>query len=145
MIALTENSIDPQQLLTRVQSPLAGAVVLFLGTTRQFTAGRETTRLAYEAYRQMAEQQMQQLRQQAMQKWPLTECAMVHRLGVVELEQVSVAIAISAPHRRAAFEAAEWIMDRIKQDVPIWKQEQWADGQQTWQHPDAPSGETHVG
>ncbi len=68
-------------------------------------------------------------------QWPLVGCALVHRLGEVGLGEASVAVAVSSPHRRDAFAAAEWLMDRLKQEVPIWKQEHWADGSSEWVHP----------
>jgi len=137
MVELTNAPIDPQRVLLEVQSTQAGAVVLFLGTTREFTAGRRTERLSYEAYADMARQQLEQLETQARAQWPLVGCALVHRLGDVGLGEASVAVAVSSPHRRDAFAAAEWLMDRLKQDVPIWKQEHWADGSSEWVHPDA--------
>jgi len=137
MVELTNAPIDPQRVLLEVQSTQAGAVVLFLGTTREFTAGRRTERLSYEAYADMARQQLEQLETQARAQWPLVGCALVHRLGDVGLGEASVAVAVSSPHRRDAFTAAEWLMDRLKQEVPIWKQEHWADGSSEWVHPDA--------
>lgn len=135
MIALTDQVIDTHAILAGIQSPQAGASVLFLGTTRQFTAGRETVQLCYEGYREMAQTLLRELELEAHQKWEITESAIVHRLGPVGLGEASVAVAVSAPHRRAAFQAAEWLMDRIKDGVPIWKQEHWSDGSTEWVHP----------
>lgn len=137
MIQLTTDLINAQRLLDHVQQPAAGAVVLFLGTTRQFTAGRETNQLAYEAYRAMAERELGRLETEARRRWPIVECAIVHRLGLVPLAEASVAIAVSSPHRDAAFEAGHWLIDTLKQTVPIWKREQWADGSAEWVHPGA--------
>jgi molybdopterin synthase catalytic subunit len=137
VIQLTLEPIDTQLALRHVQSPQAGAVVTFLGTTREFTGGRQTVRLCYEGYREMAERKLGELEQQARARWPLVGCALVHRLGAVELGEASVLVAVSTPHRRDAFEAASWLMDRIKTEVPIWKQEHWADGSQSWIHPGA--------
>jgi molybdopterin synthase catalytic subunit len=135
MVELTRDPIDAQGVLRAVQSTQAGAVVLFLGTTREFTAGRQTVRLHYEAYADMARRQLELLETQARAQWPLVGCALVHRLGEVGLGEASVAVAVSSPHRRDAFAAAEWLMDRLKQEVPIWKQEHWADGSSEWVHP----------
>ncbi len=132
---LTREPIRTEELLRRVQSPQAGAVVLFLGTVRQFTQGRETVALDYEAYAAMAQRKMAQLEAQARAKWPLIGCAMQHRLGHLELGEVSVAVAVSAPHRHQAFEAARWLIDTLKKEVPIWKKEHWADGTTQWVHP----------
>lgn len=135
MIELTSQPIDVSALLARAQQPAAGAVVLFLGITREFTAGRQTVELSYEAYEQMAAKELTALEAEARRRWPLVECAVVHRLGLVPLAEASVAVAASSPHRDAAFEAARWLIDELKQRVPIWKQERWADGSRQWMHP----------
>ena len=135
MITLTDDPIDAAALVAQSQSPEAGAVVLFLGITRQFTDGRETAELAYEAYREMAERELAKLEAKARRRWPLVECLIVHRLGVVPLAEASVAIATSSPHRHAAFEAARWLIDTLKESIPIWKQERYATGAAEWVHP----------
>jgi len=135
MICLTEKPIDPTAVLAQVASHDAGAVVLFLGTTREFTHGRRTASLEYECYPKMAEKKLAELASQARRRWPLTACAIVHRLGHLELGEASIAIAVSAPHRQAAFEAGQWLIDTIKEVVPIWKCENWADGTTEWVHP----------
>lgn len=135
MVSLTNAPIDPSLVLEQVASPLAGAVVLFLGTTRELTAGRRTASLDYECYPEMAEKKLAELEAEARRRWPLVECAVVHRLGHLELGEASVAIAVSSAHRRAAFEAGQWLIDTIKEVVPIWKQENWADGTSEWVHP----------
>jgi molybdopterin synthase catalytic subunit len=135
MVELTDDPIDIQQVLQRVQSPLAGATVLFVGTTRQFTRGRETLSLDYECYPTMAEAKLAELESEARQRWQLTQLCIVHRLGRVGLSEASVAIAVSAPHREAAFEAGKWLIDTLKTVVPIWKQEHWSDGTSQWVHP----------
>lgn len=135
MIQLTDQPIDPQALLAQVASPAAGAVVLFLGTVRQQSRGRATVALEYEAYPAMARLELERLVAEARQRWELCQCAIVHRLGRLAVGQVSVAIALSAPHRHAAFAAGEWLIDRIKEVVPIWKNEQFADGTSEWVHP----------
>jgi len=136
MIALTAEPIDVANVLQHVQRAEAGAVVLFLGTTRQFTAGRETVELAYEAYREMAEKELCRLEAEARERWPLVACAVVHRVGVVLVGEPSVAVAVSSPHRDAAFEAGRWLIDSLKETAPIWKQERWADGGADWIHPE---------
>lgn len=127
--------LDGQQLLAAVASPAAGANVLFLGTTRGITDGVETVELEYEAHEPMAVAALESLRAEAMQRFALTGCRIEHRLGVVGVGEASVAIATSAPHRREAFAAAEWLMERIKADVPIWKCEVGTDGSRAWVHP----------
>ena len=135
MVQLTKKPIDTAAVLGAVRSPAAGAVVLFLGTAREMTGGRKTRSLEYECYPEMAEQKLAELEQDARRRWPLVDCAIVHRLGPVEVGQTSVAIAVSSAHRAPAFEAGQWLIDRIKEVVPIWKKENWADGTSEWVHP----------
>lgn len=135
MIQLTHDTIDTSAVLTSVSDHAAGAAVLFVGTTREFTAGRQTASLDYECYPGMAEKTLQELIDQARQKWPIVKATIVHRLGHLGLGEASVAVAVSTPHRHDAFAAAQWIMDRLKEVVPIWKKENWADGTSEWVHP----------
>lgn len=135
MIRLTNDPIDIPTLLDVVGSPQAGAVVLFLGTTREFTHGRQTVSLDYECYPEMAERKLAELEAEARRRWPIVECGIIHRVGRVDLAEASVAIAVSTPHRRDAFEAGQWLIDTLKEVVPIWKQEHWADGTTEWVHP----------
>jgi molybdopterin synthase catalytic subunit len=136
MIEITHQPIATDKVLVSVQSDRAGASVLFVGTTRQFTRDKETLQLDYECYEQMAIKKMQQLRDQALGKWSIIECSIVHRVGRVGLGEASIAVAVSTPHREASFEAAQWLVDMLKKQVPIWKREYWADGSQEWVHPD---------
>jgi molybdopterin synthase catalytic subunit len=144
MILLTHEPIEPQELLRRVGSSQAGAVLLFLGTTREVTGGRRTQWLDYECYAEMAHRQLQRLADEARRRWPLVDLAIVHRLGRVDLGQASLAVAVSTPHREAAFAAGQWLIDRLKEEVPIWKQEHWSDGTSEWIHPvgDLPAAAT---
>jgi molybdopterin synthase catalytic subunit len=135
MVELTNQPIESSALLARAARPEAGAVVLFLGTTRELTGGRRTAALDYEAYDAMAERKLAELEAEARRRWPIVECAIVHRLGRVPLAEVSVAIAVSTPHRADAFAAGQWLIDAIKRDVPIWKQEHWSDDTSEWVHP----------
>lgn len=138
MIELTNSPIDSAELLRKVGSAQAGAVVLFLGTVREMTGDRRTIALDYECYPEMAERQLKELETQARARWPIVECAIVHRLGHLELGEASVAVAVSTPHRDASFEAAKWLIDTLKQVAPIWKKENWADGATEWVHPGVP-------
>ena len=135
MIELTDEAIDTQALLTQVSSPRAGAVLLFLGTTRRITGERVTESLDYECYADMAEAKLAELEAEARRRWSLIDCGIIHRLGRVEPGVASVAIAVSSAHRRAAFEAGQWLIDALKEVVPIWKKENWADGSCQWMHP----------
>lgn len=136
MIELTRDVIDTQAVLDRAGSPAAGAVVLFLGTTRAVTAGKETESLDYDSYGLMAERKLAELESEARDRWPILKCEIVHRLGHLEIGEASVAIAVSTPHRVAAFEAGQWLIDTIKEVVPIWKKENWSDGTTEWVHPE---------
>jgi molybdopterin synthase catalytic subunit len=144
MIELTRDTIETDRLLARVSSPLAGAVVLFLGTVRELTAGRRTLALDYECYPEMAERELARIEVEARRRWPLVECAIVHRLGHLELGEASVAVAVSSPHRHAAFAAGQWIIDTLKEVVPIWKKENWDDGTTEWVHPGVPGAAQRV-
>jgi molybdopterin synthase catalytic subunit len=135
MIQLTNYPIDTAALLNAVRHPEAGAVVLFLGTTRELTGARQTTALDYEAYHEMAERRLADLETEARRRWPVIECSIAHRLGRVPPTEASVAIAVSTPHRSDAFAAGQWLIDSLKRDVPIWKRERWADGTTEWVHP----------
>lgn len=135
MIQLTDAPIDTAAVVDRARHVNAGAIVLFLGTTREFTGDRQTVALSYEAYREMAERRLADLEAEARRRWPVIECIIVHRLGVVPPAESSVAIAVSTPHRSDAFAAGQWLIDSLKADVPIWKREQWSDGTSEWVHP----------
>ena len=135
MIHLTESPIDAAGLIETVRSPAAGAVVLFLGTARQTSGGRQTSSLEYECYAEMAQAKLAELERDARARWALVDCALVHRLGHLAIGEIAVAIAVSSPHRQAAFQAGNWLIDRIKEVVPLWKKENWADGTSEWIHP----------
>jgi molybdopterin synthase catalytic subunit len=135
VVSLTDQPIDSAAVLAQVGTRDAGAVVLFLGTTREFTRGRRTASLDYECYPEMAQKKLAELEAEARRRWPLVGCSIVHRLGHLELGEASIAIAVSSPHRAAAFAAGQWLIDTIKEVVPIWKQENWADGTSEWVHP----------
>jgi molybdopterin synthase catalytic subunit len=145
MTGLTDNPIDCDALLRHVNSPRAGAVVLFLGTARELTHGRRTASLDYECYPRMAEAKLAELEAEARRRWPIVECAIIHRLGRLELGAASVAVAVSTPHRREAFEAGQWLIDTLKAQVPIWKRENWADGTTEWVHPGMSGPTANVG
>jgi molybdopterin synthase catalytic subunit len=139
MIELTNAPIDVTSLFARAQQPAAGAVVAFLGISRQFTGELETVELSYEAYHEMAERELARLEAEARQRWNLVECILVHRLGVVPISEASVAVVVSSPHRDAAFEAARWLIDTLKDSAPIWKQERRVSGATEWVHPETGS------
>src|SRR6478672_10761300 len=124
MIRLTRDPIDYSALAQGVCRPHCGGVVLFLGTVRDLTGDQVTVALDYEAYTEMAEKKLAQVEAETRARWPVVgEVALVHRLGHLEVGEVSVAVAVSCPHRNQAFEACRYAIDRLKEIVPIWKKE----------------------
>jgi|FaiFalDrversion3_1042247.scaffolds.fasta_scaffold00133_4 molybdopterin synthase catalytic subunit len=127
-VDLTEMPIPVEDLLRHVQHPNAGAVVLFLGTVRQNARGQQVLHLDYEAYAALARKEMLRIAEEIMDRWPVLRLALVHRLGRLEVGEISVAVAVSAPHRGEAFEAGRYAIDTLKVRVPIWKKEVWTTG-----------------
>ena len=142
MIEITPDPIDHAAITDRVRSNRAGAVCSFLGTVREMTGDRRTVALDYEAYPEMARKSLERLEAEARARWPIVDLAIVHRTGHLELGEVSVAVAVSCPHRHQAFDACRWLIDTLKEVVPIWKKEVWADGSEEWVHPDPDPRET---
>jgi molybdopterin synthase catalytic subunit len=138
MIQLTREPIDYFQLTEQVRRDNCGAVVTFLGTVRDLTGERVTVALDYEAYPAMAEKKMAEIEVDTRSRWPVGAIALIHRLGRLEVGEVSVAVAVSCPHRSEAFDACRYAIDRLKELVPIWKQENWSDGSTEWVHPAKP-------
>jgi molybdopterin synthase catalytic subunit len=129
---VTKETLDPTPLVAMVQSPDMGAVVTFAGVVRNNFGGRATAHLEYEAFESMAVSVLEQLAAEARAQWGTGPIAIHHRIGRLEIGETAVLIVVAAPHRHEAFEAAEQIMDRIKQVAPIWKKEIWADGASEW-------------
>jgi molybdopterin synthase catalytic subunit len=129
MIKLTEEPIDIQAVVAEAQSGNAGAVNVFIGTVRNKTSGKKVVRLEYEAYDKMAMKKMEEVVAEARTRWPVEKAAVVHRKGVLQIGEAAVVIAVSTPHRKASFEACEFIIDTLKQVVPIWKKEIFEDGE----------------
>lgn len=144
MISLTTLPIDHAALTEQVRRPGCGAVVTFLGTVRDLTEGKVTTALQYEAYPGMAEKQLTAIEMEVRERWPVGEIVMIHRTGRLEVGEISVAVAVSCPHRHQAFDACRHAIDRLKETVPIWKQENWADGTTEWVHPGVRSQESGI-
>lgn len=144
MIELTSSPIDTTAILASVQTTSAGASVLFVGSVRERTGDQITASLEYEAYESMALQAMGDLLDEAREKWPLLKASIVHRVGHLQLGEVAVAVAVSSAHRQPSFEAGQWLIDELKQRVPIWKKENYANGQTEWVHPTQKSVPTSV-
>jgi len=125
---LVAGPIDAEAVRRAVEGPESGAVVVFHGTVRDHTAGRRVTHLEYEAYVPMARRLLAELGEEVKARHALSALACVHRLGTLALGETAVVLAVSAPHRRAALEAVEDYIVRLKQDVPIWKKEHFEDG-----------------
>jgi len=126
---LTTDPLDVGAIARRVILPECGATVTLDGYAREWTRGRRTLYLVYEAYAPMALTEMQRLGREAHQRFEIAHLGIVHRTGRLEIGETSVVIAVSAPHRRAAFEACEWAIRELKRTVPIWKKEIFEDGE----------------
>jgi len=135
MIRLTHEAIDHAALTESVRRPNCGAVVTFLGTVRDLTGEQVTVALDYEAYPGMAEKKLTEIEADTRGRWPVGEMAIVHRLGRLDVGEVSVAVAVSCPHRAEAFAACKHAIDRLKELVPIWKREHGPVGSTQWVHP----------
>ncbi len=129
MYQIVAEPIEVAAVTAAVTHPGTGATVTFVGTTRDHNEGRRVIRLEYEAYPEMALAEMRKIGDTAQQRWPVDGVAIVHRIGVVPIGAASVVIAVSAGHRRAAFEACHFAIDRLKEVVPIWKKEHFEGGE----------------
>jgi molybdopterin synthase catalytic subunit len=135
MIQLVREPIDHPELTEQVRRSNCGAVVTFLGTVRDLTGNRVTIALDYEAYDEMAEAKLAEIESDTRARWPVGDIALVHRLGPMDVGEVSVAVAVSCPHRADAFAACKYAIDRLKELVPIWKREHGPTGENEWVHP----------
>ncbi|MBB6454038.1 molybdopterin synthase catalytic subunit [Salirhabdus euzebyi] len=125
---IIEEPIQLHKLVEKVQRREAGAITTFIGTVREWTKGKKTVYLEYQAYKPMAEKMLAKIGEEIQSKWPNTQVAITHRVGRLDISDVAVFIAVSSPHRKAAYEANEYAIERIKEIVPIWKKEHWEDG-----------------
>ncbi|TDL31404.1 molybdenum cofactor biosynthesis protein MoaE [Jeotgalibacillus sp. S-D1] len=130
MFVITSEPILIEEVTNKVVRPEAGAVVNFIGTVREFTKGKRTLSLQYEAYPAMAEKQLEKIGAEIKEKWPEAVTAITHRTGKLAISDIAVVIAVSTPHRKDAYLANEYAIERIKQIVPIWKKEHWEDGEE---------------
>ncbi len=128
-IQLLEKNLDPQTCIHFVSGPETGGVCVFIGTVRHQTKGRKVIRLEFEAYAPMAIAEMKKIADKITAHWPVNKIAIHHRIGVLEVGEVPVVIAVSSPHRQAAFEACQYAIDTLKQTVPIWKKEIFEGGE----------------
>lgn len=128
-IEVTDSPLDASAVLAFVQDPAAGAVVLFTGTVRDHSVGREgVTKLEYEAYEGVVTDKIAEVVEAAMQRWPIRKVAAIHRTGSLEVGEPAVMVAVSTGHRTDAFPACRFVIDELKRSVPIWKKEHWPGG-----------------
>jgi molybdopterin synthase catalytic subunit len=133
MIELTEQPLDLESMIAAVRSDACGAVVTFLGVVRETSDdARPVTGLTYQAYPEMALQEMRAIASEASSLFGEAQVAVAHRIGVLALGEASVAVAVAAPHRAVAFDACEFVIDELKRRVQIWKQEHYVEGPPTW-------------
>lgn len=127
-IILQQEAIDPARIIGETGTDADGAVVSFIGRVRSSAHGKTVLSMEYEAYDEMARKQLRKIAEEAAGRWSLTDCAVVHRCGRVAAGEVSIVISASSPHRQEAFKAVQFIIDRVKEKVPIWKKEFYSDG-----------------
>jgi len=132
LVRITPDPLDPSEALAFVADPRSGGTCLFLGTVRDHSAAGDVTGLRYEAWEDEAEKRLGQIAGEMFGKWPVRRIALLHRTGSLPVGDVSVAVAASAPHRSDAFEACRHGIERLKEDVPIWKKEALASGDSHW-------------
>ena len=140
MILLTKETLNPQKITDSVQQASNGAITTFLGTTRDISLGRPVLNLEYEAYVEMAERELEKIVQAVRQKWGITDVSIAHRFGKVGIGEISLVVAVGSVHRAEGFAACQYIVDQIKETVPIWKKEVFTDGE-IWidkNHPSTP-------
>jgi len=128
-ILLSSETLNIQSCIDWIVSPESGGIDVFIGTVRNTTKGKPVLKLDFEAYEPMAISEMEKIAQQAFEKWPVQKVLIHHRTGTLQVGEVPVIIAVSAAHRDAAFEACRYIIDTLKQTVPIWKKEAFEDGE----------------
>ncbi|MFP3917601.1 molybdenum cofactor biosynthesis protein MoaE [Lysinibacillus telephonicus] len=125
---IVDKPIDVEEVRQKVVDRNAGAITIFIGTVREMTKGKKTLHLEYQAYPEMAIKMFEQISKEIQEKWPEAIVAITHRVGYLEISDIAVVIAVSSPHRKIAYMANEYAIERIKQIVPIWKKEYWEDG-----------------
>lgn len=130
--AVVTSPIDPAAILDRVGARSDGAALLFIGIVRDHDGGRAVSGVHYEAYQEMAARVLEEIAAQAAKRIGTSRIAVTHRTGELDIGEVSVAIAVSSPHRAEAYEASRWIIEEIKRRLPIWKKERYVDGDEAW-------------
>ncbi|WP_085506948.1 molybdenum cofactor biosynthesis protein MoaE [Thalassobacillus devorans] len=127
---ISEKALDIQEVVDLVTRREAGAINTFIGTVREFTKGKRTLLLEYQAYVPMAEKKLAQIGEEIKEKWPDADTAIAHRIGRLDITDIAVVIAVSTPHRADSYDASRYAIERIKEIVPIWKKEHWENGEE---------------
>ncbi len=128
-VLVTDQPLDTQAIISLVEAPEGGAVNVFIGTVRNATKGKKVLKLEFEAYEPMATKELIKIVEKAKMNWPLIKAVVHHRTGEMQIGEVPVVIAVSTAHRGAGFEACQFIIDTLKETVPIWKKEFFEDGE----------------
>lgn len=129
MFEIVKEPISIEEITNKVIRNEAGAVTTFIGTVREFTYGKRTLSLEYQAYEKMAVKKLEQIGKEINERWNDSKVAITHRIGKLDITEIAVVIAVSTPHRKDAYAANEYAIERIKQIVPIWKKEIWENGE----------------
>lgn len=132
VVGVTRDPLDAERLARAVRRDESGAVLVFQGVARNHSEGRRVRALEYDAYPEMAERKLREVIDEVRRRWPVTGIGLLHRIGRLAIGEASLLVAVSAAHRREAFEACQYAVDRVKQIVPIWKKEIWEDGDGAW-------------
>ena len=130
MIEITTNPIDRNKVIKAAEAQEAGALNVFIGTVRSKTSDKKVIRLDYECYEPMAKKEIEKIIEAANSKWPILKVAISHRTGILKIGEDAVVLAVSTPHRKESFEACQFIIDSLKQTVPIWKKEIFEGGEE---------------
>jgi molybdopterin synthase catalytic subunit len=129
-LRITNETLNILNCINWIMAPQAGGIDVFIGTVRDQTKGKKVVRLEFEAYEKMALNEMKKIANEMIQRWPLHKVLIHHRVGILQIGEVPVVIAVSASHRAAAFEACRYAIDTLKQTVPIWKKEVFENGEE---------------
>lgn len=131
-VRVTEQKIDIADLIEKVTTPEYGAIDIFIGTVRNHHNGKEVTGITYDAHEKLAEKILKEICTESMGLWPETRYAIAHYKGDLRVGEMSIAIAVSSPHRAESFEACRYVIEEIKTYVPVWKKEHYTDGKSDW-------------
>jgi molybdopterin synthase catalytic subunit len=134
-VSILTGEIDPASLINEVSSPKYGAISLFVGTVREVNEGRSVSAIEYSAYKAMASAELERILDEAEAQFGVSALVVEHRIGLLGLGEVSIAIAAAHPHRSPALDCTRFVIEEIKKRVPIWKKEHYADGTREWVDP----------